>query len=103
LQCIIIIIIIIIIIASLLLLLKQNNFGLSDRCINWFQCYLSSRFSVVRALGNSSSPFPMLSGVPQGSTLGPLLLSSFIIELCAKIHFFSELPLYDDLKIFRVI
>jgi hypothetical protein len=45
----------------------------------------------------------MLSGVPQGSTLGTALLNVFINCLCAKIHFSEFLSFADDLKIFRVI
>jgi hypothetical protein len=85
------------------LLHKLGNFGLSDRHIHWLQSYLSSEFSVVRTLQNSSSPFPMPSGVPRGTTLKPLLFSSFINDLCDKIHFSEFLFFADDLKTFRVI
>jgi hypothetical protein len=64
----------------ILLLHKLSNFGLYDRYINFFQSYLSPRFSVARTLGKYSLPFPMLSGSSQGSTLGPLF-SKFLLMI----------------------
>jgi hypothetical protein len=84
------------------LLHKLSNFGLSDCYINWDPDYLSSGVSVVRTLGKSSSPFPTLWGLPQGSNLEPLLFNMFNKDLRAKIHF-SEFLLFADLKILRVI
>jgi hypothetical protein len=45
----------------------------------------------------------MLLGLPQSSTLGPLLLNTFTTDLCPKIHFSEFLLFVHDLKIIRVV
>jgi hypothetical protein len=77
-----------------LLLDKLHNFGLSSFYIKWFQSYLLNRSSFVPILGKFSSPFSVMSGVPQGSTLGPLL--TFLLTICLLeliIPNFSYLPM----------
>jgi hypothetical protein len=76
-----------------LLLYKFNNFGLSSFCVNWFQSYSSNRSSFVRILGKFSSSFSVLSGVPQGSTLGPLTFLSILFLLKLIIPNFSYVPM----------
>jgi hypothetical protein len=71
------------IVSHTLLLDKFNNFGLFYE--NFFQSYLSNRSSFVRIFGKFSSPCSPLSGVPQGSTLEPLLFkilsTTFLLQL----------------------
>jgi hypothetical protein len=61
------------------------------------------KYVIVRILGKFSSSFSVLSGVPQDSTLGPLLFNIFINDLSAKINHSKFLLLADDLKICRNI
>jgi hypothetical protein len=87
----------------IIIIIKLHNFGLSSSYVKWFQSYLSSRSSFVQILGKFSSSYPVLSGVPQGSTLGPLLFNVFINDLCAKINYSKSLLFANDLKIYRDI
>jgi hypothetical protein len=70
-----------------LLLQKLNAFRLSGGYVNWFCSYSTNRQSQVHVSGILSSPFVVLSGIPQGSVLGPLLFNIFMNDLCDVINY----------------
>jgi hypothetical protein len=65
-----------------IILHKLSNFGLSSSYVDWFHSCLDNRHSSVRISGTLSFFFLVKSGVPQGSTLGPLLSNIFINVIC---------------------
>ena len=73
--------------------------------INWLHNYLANRTQAVVINGSESYTAPVLSGVPQGSVLSPLLfliyiddLSLVIEALSSKVNLFA-----DDILLYHLI
>ena len=60
------------------LLLKLKAHGIGDGIIDWIEQWLSDRRERVVVDGDVSNWKSVLSGVPQGSVLGPLLFLKYI-------------------------
>ena len=86
-----------------ILLRKLQSYGVAGYVLHWFRDYLSRRTQRVVIEGVASSCSPVISGVPQGSLLGPLLLVVFINDLPEAISDGSSAIYADDTKLYRAI
>ena len=66
------------------LILKLKSHGMGNSIINWVEQWLTDRRQRVVIDGEVSSWESVLSGVPQGSVLGPILFLVYINDLERK-------------------
>ena len=63
------------------LLFKLKSMGISENLGLWFESYLSNHQQCVKINNKYSYLLPVLSGIPQGSILGPLLFLVFVNDI----------------------
>ena len=74
-----------------LLLQRLEEIGINQYLVQWIHSYLSSWSQSVVVGGEESPVLPVISGVLQGSVLGPLLFIIFINEIAHQIYFGSSI------------
>ena len=88
---------------ELLLLKMSRQFGITGNELTWFCSYLSHRYQRVVIGGTESDWVPVISGVPQGSILGPSLFIMYVNDLSSCLRSSECLLFADDVKIFKRI
>ena len=84
------------------LIKKLSKYGISGHLLRWIQCFLSDRSQCVRVGSETSYIGQVVSGVPQGSVLGPLLFLIFVNDISSIVPANVSCKLYaDDAKFYQ--
>ena len=85
------------------LLHKLKRYGINGNAVNWITAFLTDRRQRIQVNGTYSDWATVLSGIPQGSVLGPLLFVIYINDL-PDIPKNSITYLFaDDTKIYKEV
>ena len=86
-----------------ILLCKLKNLGINPTVLEWIKSFLTGRIQVVTVNGMKSYPAEVISGVPQGSVLGPLLFILMIGDIDDDIKWSLLSCFADDTRLVKEI
>lgn len=79
-----------------ILITKLKFYGLGSKSIGLLTDYLQNRKQFVDIDGTHSRHLDIITGVPQGSILGPLLFLIYINDIAASARYFGVISYADD-------
>ena len=82
---------------------KIKSLGIGGNVGVWLHAFLTNRTQQVSANGSISPYAPVLSGVPQGTVLGPILFTIMISDLDSDLKNAFALLFADDSRVSRII
>lgn len=86
-----------------ILLVKLKNLGITGNIGRWIGNFILERTQYVSINGHMSDPSKVISGVPQGTILAPLLFLIYISDMGNTITKSTLSSYADDSKIYKII
>ena len=82
---------------------KLDWYGVRNKSLAWITAFLKDRTQQVLLDGDTSTPRPITSGVPQGTVLGPVLFLAYINDLHESITNSNVRLFAEDCVLYRDI